>query len=100
MHLPVQTVADLGLALRATRRSSKVRLDDLAQITGVSKQFVSDVEYGKSTVQMGLVFKLLAEMGVSMTLDIPQEAQAEWSRLLAKGGLPVRKVYRTNSKMD
>ena len=90
MQLPVQTVADLGLALRATRRGSKVRLDDLAQIAGVSKQFVSDVEYGKSTVQLGLVLKLLAEMGVSMSLDIPQEAHGEWEKLLARGGLPTQ----------
>jgi transcriptional regulator with XRE-family HTH domain len=88
MKLLVQTVADLGLALRATRRSSKVRLDDLAQITGLSKQFVSDVEYGKQTVQLGLVLKLLVEMGVSMTLDIPKSAQVEWEKLQAKGGLP------------
>ena len=87
MQLPVQNVADLGLALRATRRTGKVRLDDLAQIAGVSKQFVSDVEYGKQTVQLGLVLKLLAEMGVSMTLDIPESAQVEWERLQADGGL-------------
>ena len=67
MQLSVRTVADLGLALRATRRSGKVRLDDLAQIAGVSKQFVSDVEYGKQTVQLGLVLKLLLEMGVFMS---------------------------------
>jgi len=91
MQLPIRTVADLGLALRATRRCSKVRLDDLAQITGVSKQFVSDVEYGKPTVQLGLVLKLLAEIGVTVSLGIPQEAQEEWVRLLAKGGLPTQK---------
>lgn len=91
MQISVQTVADLGLALRATRRCSKVRLDDLAQIAGVSKQFVSDVEYGKPTVQLGLTLKLLVEMGVTMSLDIPQEAQEAWEKLLAKGGLPVQK---------
>ena len=78
MQLSVRTVADLGLALRATRRSGKVRLDDLAQIAGVSKQFVSDVEYGKQTVQLGLVLKLLLEMGVFMSVEIPQEANEEW----------------------
>jgi len=91
MQLPIQTVADLGLVLRAARRRSKVRLDDLAQIVGVSKQFVSDVEYGKPTVQLGLVLKLLAEIGVTMSLNIPQEAQEEWGRLMAKGGLPAQK---------
>ena len=91
MQLPIQTVADFGLALRAARRYSKVRLDDLAQIAGVSKQFVSDVEYGKPTVQLGLVLKLLEEIGVTMSLNIPQEAQEEWGRLTANGGLPAQK---------
>jgi transcriptional regulator with XRE-family HTH domain len=91
MQVSIQSVADLGLALRAARRSGRVRLDDLAQIAGVSKQFVSDVEYGKPTVQLGLVLKLLAEIGATMSLNIPQEAQEEWEKLLAKGGLPAQK---------
>jgi transcriptional regulator with XRE-family HTH domain len=84
MHIQIHSVADLGLALRANRKNSKVRLDDLADIAGVSKQFVSDVERGKQTVQMGLVLKLLAEMGVSLAVDIPSEARDEWARLQAK----------------
>lgn len=91
MQVSIQSVTDLGLALRAARRSGRVRLDDLAQIAGVSKQFVSDVEYGKPTVQLGLVLKLLAEIGATMSLNIPQEAQEEWEKLLAKGGLPAQK---------
>jgi hypothetical protein len=49
MQVPINSVADLGLALRAVRRSSNVRLDDMAAISGVSKQFASDVELGKAT---------------------------------------------------
>ena len=87
MQIPIQTVADLGLALRATRRNSKVRLDDLAAVAGVSKQFVSDVEYGKATVQLGLVLKLLAEQGLRMTLEIPDQAEPELQKLRAQGDL-------------
>lgn len=87
MELPIQSVAELGLALRATRRAGRVRLDDLAQITGVSKQFLSDVEYGKPTVQLGLVLKLLQEVGISMTLEVPQDALLELDKLRMKGGL-------------
>ena len=47
MQLPINSVADLGLALRAVRRTSKLRLDDMASMAGVSKQFASDVELGK-----------------------------------------------------
>jgi transcriptional regulator with XRE-family HTH domain len=56
------------------RRSSHVRIDDLAATTGVSKQFTSDVEHGKPTTQFGLVIKLLAELGVPLEVDIPEEA--------------------------
>ena len=77
MQIIARSVLDLGLVVRAVRRSSKVRLDDLAAMAGVSKQFVSDVERGKSTVQLGLVLELLAELGIPLTLDIPEGARPE-----------------------
>ncbi len=92
MQITIHSVSDLGLALRAVRRSSKVRLDDLAGMAGVSKQFASDVEHGKSTVQLGLVLKLLCELGVPLTLDVPKEAEPELVTLRLKGGLkPLKK---------
>lgn len=87
MQITIHSVADLGLALRAVRRSSKVRLDDLAGTARVSKQFVSDVEHGKPTVQLGLVLKLLSELGVPLSLDVPNEAELELVTLRLKGGL-------------
>lgn len=87
MQVTIQSVADLGLALRAARKSTKVRLDDLADMAGVSKQFVSDVEYGKPTVQLGLVLKLLSEVGLPLTLDIPDAAEPVLQNLRAKGGI-------------
>jgi transcriptional regulator with XRE-family HTH domain len=74
MHITIHSPADLGQVIRTVRRHSKVRLDDLAATAGVSKQFTSDVEHGKPTVQLGRVLKLLSELGVSFELDIPEEA--------------------------
>jgi len=74
MRIPIRSPADLGLAIRAVRRSSRVRIDDLAATAGVSKQFTSDAEHGKPTMQFGLVLKLLAELGVPLEVDIPEEA--------------------------
>lgn len=74
MRIPIRSPADLGLAIRAVRRSSHVRIDDLAATAGVSKQFTSDVEHGKPTMQFGLVLKLLAELGLPLEVDIPEEA--------------------------
>ena len=84
MQIPINSVADLGLAIRAVRRSSKLRLDDMAATAGVSKQFASDVELGKDTVRMGLVFKLLGEMGLKLSVDISEHSGAELTLLRGK----------------
>lgn len=52
----------------------------------MSKQFVSDLEYGKPTVQLGLVLQVLAEIGLPLVVDLPAEAQAELVRLQALHG--------------
>jgi len=74
MRINIESTIDLGLAVRAVRRHSRVRIDDLAATTGVSKQFTQDVEHGKPTVQFGRVLKLLAELGIPLAVDIPDEA--------------------------
>jgi transcriptional regulator with XRE-family HTH domain len=94
MRIDIKSPAELGLVVRAVRRSSGVRLDDLAATAGLSKQFASDVEHGKPTVQLGRVLQLLAELGVPLTLDIPQSAEQELVslRLKGSGGTKKRQV--------
>ena len=65
MHLPIGSVSDLGLVIRAIRKHGKVRIDDLAASAGVSKQYVMDLEYGKPTIRMGLAFKVMEELGIT-----------------------------------
>ena len=92
MQVTINSVADLGLVVRSVRRASDVRLDDLAATAGVSKQFATDVEHGKPTVQLGLVLKLLSELGVPFKVDIPRNAEHELTVLRLKGGVrPSRK---------
>jgi len=88
MQVTIQSVPDLGLVVRSVRRASKVRLDDLAATAGVSKQFASDVERGKPTVQLGLVLKLLSELGLPLKLDVPQDAETEMANQRVKGVRP------------
>lgn len=90
MQIAIRSVADLGLAVRAVRRASAVRLDDFAATARVSKQFASDVERGKPGVQLGLVLKLLSELGIPITLDIPSSAEPELAALRRKGVRPPR----------
>jgi len=91
MKISVTSPEDIGLLIRAVRRSSRVRIDDLAAMSHVSKQFASDVEHGKPTVRLGLVFKLLGELGIPMTLDIPSEAVQELTTLRLRAKAPAGK---------
>jgi transcriptional regulator with XRE-family HTH domain len=98
MQITIQSVPDLGLVVRSVRRTSKIRLDDLAATAGVSKQFASDVEHGKPTVQLGLVFKLLSELGVPLTLDIPENVAKELAHQRSKGVRPQTKRKNTTTR--
>jgi transcriptional regulator with XRE-family HTH domain len=75
MRIPVQTPSDLGVVIRALRKSAAVRQDDLAASVGVSKQFASDVEHGKPTAQVGLLMKVLEELGGRLEVEVPDHLQ-------------------------
>lgn len=81
MKHPIHTPADLALVIRAVRKSVNVRQDDLAGAAGVSRQFAVDVEKGKPTAQVGKVMELLKELGIGLSVDIPQEAHDKLMRL-------------------
>ena len=90
MMIPISTVAELGLLVRATRRSQGVRLDDAAGSAGVGQVFAGEFERGKESVQLGLVLKLLDEVGLQLKVDVPENALAELQALQAKGLRPLR----------
>ena len=94
MKFPVLSVADLGILLRATRKAQRIRIDDLAGSAGVGPVFVRDVEHGKPSVEFGRVLKLLVEIGIVITAEIPDSAHDELKHLQARGLRPLKS--RTN----
>ena len=84
MLLRITTVAELGQLIRAARKSQGVRLDDTAGSAGVGPVFAGDVERGKETVQLGLVLRLLEEVGLQLKVDVPQSVLPELNKLKAK----------------
>jgi transcriptional regulator with XRE-family HTH domain len=99
MLIPISTVAELGMLVRATRRSQGVRLDDAAGSAGVGPVFAGEFERGKESVQLGLVLKLLDEVGLQLKVDVPEKALAELQALQAKGfrPLPPRRAKKVGS---
>lgn len=99
MHIPIKTPQELGLAIRATRRTQKVRLDDVSGSAGVGHVFTREVEHGKETVQLGRVLRLLEELGIELMVDVPDEAMDELARLRKTGLRPLKpRVSRTPAK--
>jgi transcriptional regulator with XRE-family HTH domain len=51
--------AELGLYVRDRRRRVPLSQADLSRRAGVSRRWLSDLEAGKTTAEVGLVFKVL-----------------------------------------
>ena len=90
MRIPVHSPEDLGLALRAARKSQKVRLDDAAGSARVSPVLARQVEHGKGSVSIGKVMQLLRETGVTLSADIPDSAVKTYTALRDKGLRPLK----------
>ncbi len=89
MQIPIQCVADLGIAVRAVRKAQGLRLDDTAGSAGVGHVFLRQVERGKETVQLGRVLQVLDELGIRLSIDIPAEALARFHSLRETGLKPL-----------
>lgn len=74
MLVPISSVQEAGVAIRTMRKRAGIRIDDFALIAGVSKQFMTDLENGKPTVQMGKVLGLLKRMAIGVSLDLSDDA--------------------------
>lgn len=84
------------MIIRAVRKSSHVRQDDMAAMVGVSRQFAVDVEKGKSTIQLGRVLRLLKELGIELSVDIPESAHLELERLRLRRQVAPKVVQAEN----
>ncbi len=70
------TAADIGAAIRKKRKEDGLTLADAAALCGVGYRFLSDLENGKQTVQMGKVLQVLTALGLNLHIasrDWPNE---------------------------
>ena len=62
----MNTPRDLGLYVRDRRGRLDLTQAELAASARVSRRWLSDMEAGKPTVEVGLVFKVLHALGVAL----------------------------------
>ena len=94
MQIPISNAHDLGLVVRASRKAQGLRLDDAAAFAGVGPVFAGDVERGKPTVQLGLVLRLLEQLGLKVIIDAPDATEAVLATLQARDPRERRKRSR------
>lgn len=56
----------LGKALREARRAQGLTQAEFAALAGVGTRFVSELERGKPTAEVGLVLRVLADAGIDV----------------------------------
>ena len=63
---PVRTAADLGVLVRAARKSLALNQQDFADIAGVGRRFVSELEAGKPSLEFDKVLRCCAAAGIDI----------------------------------
>ncbi|MFM0625325.1 helix-turn-helix domain-containing protein [Paraburkholderia xenovorans] len=73
----------LGDLVRASRLAQGLTRDDVAAATGLSPKFITHIEAGKPTAQIGKVLHLLGELGITLraqvSVDIPEDVSTKAS---------------------
>lgn len=100
MLIDIRSPDELGLLIRAVRKHQKIRMDDIAGSAGVGPVFVREVERGKETVQLGRVMQILAELGIKLRADVPDEVEDTLSMLKLKGVKPYTPRKRASTAVS
>ena len=62
----IKDVADFGKAVKNRRKELGYTQKDLSEITGISASFLSDLENGKATVELGKVLMVVSLLGLNI----------------------------------
>lgn len=68
----ISNADDLGVYLRERRRAAGLSQDALAVRAGVSRRWISALEAGKPTAEIGLVFKVTAALDLYIAVSPEQ----------------------------
>lgn len=67
--MKIKSVEELGEAIRTRRKELHYTQAFLAEFTGFSVSFISDVERGKATAEIGKTLQLLMILGMDLSVE-------------------------------
>jgi HTH-type transcriptional regulator/antitoxin HipB len=62
----IRSSAQLGVVVAQARKLRGYSQQEFADIAGVGRRFVSDLENGKATVQLGKILQVLTALGLDI----------------------------------
>jgi len=65
----VTSPAQLGALVRKKRKSQHLTQGQVAEFCGVSVKFISEMERGKTTAEIGKILNLLNNLGIDLYAD-------------------------------
>ena len=63
---PTSYMEEVGQRTRMRRRSLSIDQQTLADLAGVSRKSVSEIERGKATIQMDILIRVLNVLGLTL----------------------------------
>lgn len=66
----VINTAMLGEIIRKQRKDKGLTQKQLTELTGLSSSFISDVENGKATVELGKVIQIINILGLNFEINV------------------------------
>jgi y4mF family transcriptional regulator len=66
------TVQEIGQTIRSERKAQGVTQRELAMAANTAMRFISDLENGKPTCQVGKVLQVITCLGIRVELNAPQ----------------------------
>lgn len=68
-NLVIQSPADIGQAIRASRKQQGLTLVECAAANGVSVRFLSELERGKPGASLGAALKIARSVGLHVFVE-------------------------------
>ncbi|MEE4330500.1 MAG: helix-turn-helix domain-containing protein [Wenzhouxiangella sp.] len=66
---PIRSAADLGAAIRSARKALGLTLEQLSGLSGLGVRFLSELERGKATAQLGKALEVAKLLGISVLAE-------------------------------
>lgn len=76
MHLPLKTAADFGSLIRSRRKARGLGQAELAEMAGVSRRWLNQVEAGKPGASLSLILNTLNALNVQIEVRADEEKPA------------------------